>query len=298
MSDTRPKAGLLDRPYLLLTLATLQWSANTIAGRLAVGEIAPMLLTTLRWLIVSVVLMVVLRRDFREDWVALRARPWLLLLLGSTGYTGFAALLYLAAHYTTAANMAIIQGAMPLFVFSLAFAVRGRPIGLAQAIGMALALFGVVVVATRGDLAVLAALDFNVGDIFMVLATVCYAVYTVGLESRPVVRALSFFTMAVTAAFVTSVPLAIAEAATVGFAWPTAKGWLLTVLIAVFPSFLAQVFFIRGVELIGPGRAGIFINLIPVFGAGMAVAFLGEPFGWYQGAGLVMVMAGIVFAQR
>jgi drug/metabolite transporter (DMT)-like permease len=194
--------------------------------------------------------------------------------------------------------MSIIQGAMPLFVFSLAFLVRRRPVSLPQAAGMIAALLGVAVVATRGDPEVVRALAFNLGDLFMVGATLCYAIYTVGLEDRPPVGSLSFFTAMAGAAFLTSLPLTVAEAMLTPVGPPTAIGWLLTLLIALFPSFLAQIFFIRGVELIGPGRAGIFVNLIPVFGAGMAVAFLGEPFGWHQTAGLGLVMVGIVLAQR
>ncbi len=290
--------GFWSRPYLLLTLAALQWAANTVAGRLAVGEITPMLLVSLRWGIVLAFIAVVNRRTFAADRPALLNAPFLLFLLGLTGYTGFTAFFYGAAHFTTGANMSIIQGAMPLFVFSFAWIWRRRPIGLLQALGMTSALLGVVVVGVRGDWEVLRHLDFNLGDLFMIGATVSYAIYTVGLEDRPRVAALSFFQAMVAVALVTSLPLTIVEAATTGTFWPTTKGWVITALVSVFPSFLAQIFYIRGVELIGPGRAGVFVNLIPVFGAAMAVVFLGERFGWYQGVGLAFVMVGIVLAQR
>lgn len=293
-----PALRLIDRPYLLLIFATAQWGANTLFGRLAVGEISPMQLGTLRWLFVAVVLGWFTRRELAADWASLMTRPWLVIMLGATGFTGFTAFLYLAAHHTTAANMSIIQGSMPLFVFSFAWAIHGRPIGRAQAAGMVLALLGVALVASRGDLAVLTGLAFNIGDLYMIGATICYAIYTVGLESRPKASAISFFMVAVVAAFLTSLPLLAIEAMTAPVHWPTPTGWLLTLVVAIFPSCLAQLSFIRGVQLIGPGRAGMFVNLIPVFGASMAVVFLGEPFGWHQGAGLALVMAGIVLAQR
>lgn len=291
-------AALWQSPYSLLTLASLQWSANTVAGRLAVGEIAPMLLVTLRWGIVLVVLALFHGRALRADLPALTAKTRLLILLGLTGYTGFTAFFYAAAHHTTGANMSIIQGAMPAFVFALAFLVRGRAISVAQGLGMALGVAGVALVATRADMEVLRTLAFNLGDVFMVGATISYAIYTVGLEDRPQVASLSLFTALVAVALVTSMPLTIVEGLSGDLFWPTPKGWVITLLVSFFPSFLAQVFFIRGVELIGPGRAGIFVNLIPVFGAAMAVAFLGEPFGWYQAAGLLLVMIGIVLAQK
>lgn len=291
-------SALWQSPYPLLTLASLQWAANTVAGRLAVGEITPMLLVTLRWGFVLVFVLAFNRRALLADLPALKAKPWLLGLLGLTGYTGFTAFFYAAAYHTTGANMSIIQGAMPFFVFSFAFLARGRRVGLAQALGMAFGVAGVALVATRGDLEVIRTLSFNLGDLFMVGATISYAIYTVGLEDRPRVASLSLFAALVAVALVTSLPLTLIEAATTGTFWPTPKGWIITVLVSIFPSFLAQVFYIRGVELIGPGRAGIFVNLIPVFGAAMAVAFLGEPFGGHQAVGLALVMAGIVLAQR
>lgn len=298
-SDARPSPRrFFDRPYLLLTLASLQWAGNVVAGRLAVGEILPMQLVVLRWGIVFVALALINRRAFAAEWPVMRTRPWFLLVLGLSGYTAFTAFFYAAAHFTTGANMSIIQGSFPLFVFSMAWVVRGRPIGRIQSVGILAALAGVVLVAIRGDLAVARTLAFNLGDLFMLGATIAYAIYTIGLEERPAVSSLSFFTAMAGMAFLTSLPLLAAEVALMPFHWPTATGWGITALVAVFPSFLAQIFFIRGVELIGPGRAGVFINLNPVFGAAMAVAFLGEAFGWYQGVGLALVMAGIVLTQK
>jgi drug/metabolite transporter (DMT)-like permease len=97
---------------------------------------------------------------------------------------------------------------------------------------------------------------------------------------------------------VTSLPLVAYEMAAGTVQWPTPKGWLIMLFIGLFPSFLAQLFFMRGVELIGPGRAGLFVNLVPVFGALMAVLILGEPFHLYHAAALVFVLGGIFIAER
>ena len=95
-----------------------------------------------------------------------------------------------------------------------------------------------------------------------------------------------------------SVPLLLLEAAQGGVVVPSAEGWLITAYIALFPSCLAQIFFMRGVDLIGPGRAGVFVNLVPVFAALLAVLILSEPFRWYHAGALVLVLGGIVIAQR
>jgi len=82
------------------------------------------------------------------------------------------------------------------------------------------------------------------------------------------------------------------------FAIPPLKGWEVMIYIILFPTIVAQIFYARGVELIGGNRAGQFINLVPIFGPLLAVAILGETFHWYHLAGLVLVIGGILLAER
>jgi drug/metabolite transporter (DMT)-like permease len=100
------------------------------------------------------------------------------------------------------------------------------------------------------------------------------------------------------AAFLTSLPLMVWEIAAGGFIWPTGAGIATLIYVALGPAFLSQLFFMRGVELIGPGRAGVFVNLVPVFGAIMAVGLFGEPFAVYHAVALALVVGGIAIAQN
>ncbi len=286
------------RAYLYLTLTTLMWAGNTIAGRLAVGEVSPMVVTSLRWFIVSLIVGFIARDRIIADWPVLRPRLGLIVAMGVFGYTGFNALFYLAAHYTGAVNLAILQGGMPVVIFLVAFAVYGTPIRLGQAAGIVLTFAGIAMVAAKGHLGTLAALDINVGDLLLLAACVLYGGYTVALRNRPRTSDLGFFAIMAVAAFLISLPLVVLEWWAGTMQWPTPYGWAVTLWIAIFPSLLAQLFYMRGVALIGPGRAGIFANLVPIFGAAMAVGLLGEPFGWFHAVGLVMVIGGIVWAQR
>ena len=152
--------------------------------------------------------------------------------------------------------------------------------------------------ASGGELARLAALAINPGDSLMLLACLLHAGYTVGLRRRPEVSSLGLFTIMAMAALVTSLPLALAEAAIGDFIWPTATGWVIVVLVALFPSFLAQLTFMRGVQLIGPGRAGVFVNLVPVFASIFAVVFLQEPFEAFHAVALGLVLGGIWLSER
>jgi drug/metabolite transporter (DMT)-like permease len=131
----------------------------------------------------------------------------------------------------------------------------------------------------------------------MLVACLLYSGYTLALRNRPNIPNLVFFTALAFVAFVTSLPLLAYEVATGTALWPTPEGWALLLFIALFPSFLAQLVFMRGVQLIGPGRAGLFANLAPVFGSFLAVLTIGEPFGLFHFAALVLVVGGILIAE-
>ena len=283
--------------YLLLTLTALCWGANAIFGRLAVGDVSPMVLVMLRWLLALALLAPLAQGQLRRDWPVLRRRLPFLAAMGALGFTGFNAVYYVAAHYTTAVNIGIIQGSIPVFVLIGAFAVYRTAVTPLQIAGVVVTMLGVVLVGTGGDLARIAALAINRGDLLMVVACLLYAGYTVALQRRPPIAALSLFMALAAAALIASLPLVALEAALGQLQWPTTTGWIIVVLAVLFPSFLAQMFFIRGVELIGPGRAGVFINLVPVFASIMAVAVLGETIAAFQATALVLVLGGIALSE-
>jgi len=289
---------LFGKPYLLLILTTLGWAGNAVASRLAVGEISPMALTTLRWGGVCALLAVLTHRQVAAAWPDLRLRWRYVLALAATGFTAFNALMYAAAHSTSAVNLTILQGAIPIFVLIGALAAFGTHIGALQALGAIVTLIGVALVAARGDFTALIQLDFAIGDVFMLIACAAYAGYTLALRNRPAVPAFVFFAVLAGSALLVSIPLLLAEIAAGTVIWPTVTGWWILLYVAVYPSLLSQVFFMRGVELIGPGRAGLFVNLVPIFGALLAVLLLGEPFRAYHALALALVLGGIWLAER
>lgn len=300
-SSSRPaglRARLWGNAYLLLVLTTLMWGGNAVASRLAVGHISPMALTTLRWIGVCLVVPVLMRKELVAHWPAIRGNWRMIAAMGMLGFTVFNALMYLAAHTTSAINMGIIQGAIPVFVLAGAYLVHGTRVGLMQYVGVAVTVAGVLLTAARGDLAILAKLAFAQGDLYMIIACAFYAGYTVALRSRPAMPGLVFFSMLALAACVFSAGLLVWEALAGRLRWPDTQGALVTLYVAIFPSIISQLFFMRGVDLIGPGRAGLFVNLVPIFAAILAVLILGEPFALYHGLALALVLGGIWLAER
>jgi len=294
----RPTQRLYQWPGLLLTLTAVFWAGNTVAARLAIDQISPFMLTTLRWVLVEAVLWPVYGGEIRKHWGQIRPRLFAIVMLAVLGMSGFNALYYVAAHYTSAINMGILQGALPIFVLAGAYLAHGTRGGLVQLAGVLITAVGVVVVATRGEPLAILEVEFNKGDLAMLAACVLYAFYTVALRDRPHMPGAAFFTLLALIAAVTSLPLVAFEALTTGVTMPTLQGWLVTAWVAIFPSTLSQLFYLRGVDLIGPGRAGVYVNLVPVFSAVLAVVLIDEPFAAFHAVALALVIGGIWLAQR
>jgi drug/metabolite transporter (DMT)-like permease len=288
---------LYNQPYILLVVTTLFWGGNAVAGKLAVGEVSPMAITFLRWVISCVALAFLAHRQIAAEWrVLLPAWPYILAMAG-LGFTAFNALYYASAHYTTAVNIAIIQGSTPVFVLigGLLLGIRLNP---PQVAGVLLTLSGAVLVASRADPSVLYTLNFNIGDTWLLIASMLYAFYILALPRKPKVSAIVFFAGLAAAACLTSIPLVLIEALMGWFTWPSAFGWVVLLYIALFPSLLCQVLYIRAIELIGASRASTFYNLAPVFGALLSATLLDEQFAVYHVIGLALVLGGIALAER
>lgn len=284
-------------PYVVLTLAPLGWAGNTVASRVAVGEVSPMALTFLRWVGVVIIMLAFARKPFLEALPELKARWKYVALMGLLAFTIFNSVYYVAAHFTTAVNIGLLQGAIPGLVFITAYLAHGAAASRMQIFGAVLTVLGIGVIASRGSLQTLLSLSFNFGDMLMLVACLSWAFYTVGLPRKPNIAPFAFFTALALTAALTTFPLVLGEMALGQFQWPTPKGWLMMLFITLYPSLLSQMCFVRGVELIGPGRAGLFVNLIPVFASVMAVAILGEEFHLFHAIALALVMGGIALAE-
>ena len=285
--------------YALLLFTALFWGGNAVAGKLAVGHISPMTLTFARWgAAFAIMLFFGWPQLWRMDRKAIAAHIPLLLAYGVFGFALFNITLYTALKYTSAINVAIEQSGMPIFIFLANFALFGMRVSHAQILGFCLSVAGVALVASNGSLARLAALDINRGDALMLLAVLLYSGYTVALRYKPQIDWKSLIIVMAFSAMLTALPFAVWEQMSGEGIWPDARGLTVAAYTAVFPAILAQVFYMRGVEMIGGNRAGIFINAVPVFGALLAVVILGEQFHAFHALGLLLVIGGIWLAER
>jgi drug/metabolite transporter (DMT)-like permease len=298
----RLSSNLLNQPYLLVVLAPLFWGGNMVAGKLAVDQVDPYTLTVMRWLGALLMTLPFAWKPLQRDWPAIRKAWPILLLYGALGYTTFNMFMYLAAHFTSAINTSIEQALIPVLVMIANFIIFRVHARALQVLGVAITIVGIAITASHGDFGRILSLTINIGDGFVVLACIAYAAYSLALRYRPAINWWSFLATTFAAALLTGYvfqcvfgggPLAIAP----GLAATTPLGWLIILYVAFFPSVLSQLFYARGVELIGPNRASLFINLIPVFGTLLSIVILGEPLESYNLITAVLVVIGIVLAE-
>jgi drug/metabolite transporter (DMT)-like permease len=289
---------IANQPYLLLSITALCWAGNAIVGRLAAGHIAPVTLSFLRWSIAFFIILPFAWKHLARDWVAIRGRLGIMIVLSITGIGAFTSLQYWSLEHTTALNTLLLQSAGPLIVAVWSLILFGVRLTWAQAGGVLLSLAGVLVILLHGDLTMLKNIGFNKGDLIFTVALVIFAFYSVLSLKRPAIHGLSFVAFTFGAGAACLIPLLIWEL----FARPLMainSANLLTLLyVALFPSTLAYLCFNRGVRLIGANRAAPFFHVVPVFGTVMSIAFLGELPQAFQFLGFALVLTGVFVASR
>ncbi|QLH73238.1 DMT family transporter [Rhodopseudomonas palustris] len=294
-----PRFGWIsDQAYLLLSLTSLFWAGNAIVGRAIAGHFPPVTLSFLRWTCAFLIVAPFAWRHLIADWKVIRRHLPLMVSVSVIGISTFNTLQYTALQYTSALNVLLLQSTAPLFVALWALIVLRMRLTLTQAIGIGSSMIGVVVIILHGNIAELAAIDLNRGDVLFVCALASFGLYTTLTQKRPPMHALSFlgFTFGCGALFL--IPLEIWELSTKPLPAVDWRNLGALAYVAVFPSILAYLCYNRGVRLIGANRSAPFFHLVPLFGSAMAILFLGEQPHLYHAVGYALVLTGVVIAAR
>jgi drug/metabolite transporter (DMT)-like permease len=255
-------------------------------------------LSFLRWFLAFLLILPFAWKHLVRDWGAIRARLGTMIVITVSGISIFNTLQYWALEYTQALNTLLLQSAGPLFVAVWSLILLGVRLTLAQSIGIAVSLSGVLVILLHGDLMALSAIAFNKGDVIFTLALAIFGFYSVLTLKRPAIHGLSFaaFTFGCGAACL--IPLLIWELLARPVMQVTVTNLLSLVYVAVFPSALAYLCFTRAVQLIGANRAAPFFHMVPLFGSAMAMIFLGERPQLFHVIGFALVLTGVFIASR
>jgi len=281
-------------PYLLLVLTTLFWSGNMVVGRAIRDDVPPMSLAFWRWTIAFLLVLPLALPHLKTQWPLLR-RGWkAVLILGVIGVGGYNTLAYIALQYTAATNAVLLNSFIPVATIALSWLFLHKHLHRIEWLGVLISLVGVVTIVCRGDPAMLAGLSLNIGDVWMLVAVLTWAVYTIGLQWRPA----GVHPMLMLAAM-TAVGLIVLAPA---YLWEIMQGRLIhlhsaslagIVYTGALPGFLGYVFYNRAVGEVGASKASLFIHLMPVFGTLLSAIFLNEIPQLYHYVGIGLIFTGI-----
>ena len=218
--------SVFNNAYVLLTLATLLWGGNSVAGKLASFDWQPFTITSARWLLTALLLLPFAWPHLKRDWQILTTDWKTLAALGAFGMALFNLLMYLALNHTSAINVSIEQASMPVMIMLANFVLFSQRTSALQITGLICSIVGVLVTTTGGKPWLFFTEGLNFGDAVMLLACVFYAGYTIGLRWRPKVHWLTFIWMISVSAFAMTIPFFVWEIQQQPFTLPPAKGWL------------------------------------------------------------------------
>lgn len=281
-------------PYLLLTLTTLFWSGNMVVGRAIRDEVPPLSLAFWRWTIALALTLPLALPHLRSQWPLLKRNWRPVVALGLLGVGGYNTIAYIALQYTAATNALLLNSFIPVATIALSWLFLKKPMRPIEWLGVLISLTGVTTIVAQGNLATLAALTINLGDLWMLLAVLVWAFYTIGLHWRPA----GIHPMLMLAAFTVIGLVALAPA----YAWEISQGRLIHLTpgalagiayTGTLPGFLGYVFYNKAVGEVGASRASLFIHLMPVFGTLLSAVFLSETPQIYHGVGIALIFGGI-----
>lgn len=287
------------RAYALLTATTVFWSFNYILVRIFREEAAPVGMAFWRWVIALAILLPFAWRDVAAEWPQVRAGWKKLFVLGAFSCGLNSVFAYIGIQQTTVMNASLLNAASPIFIVLLAVPLSNERLGALRLTGMLVSFIGVVCIVARGELGALAAVRPNAGDFFILGACFVWGIYT-NLVRRwsagisPVVALAAMMA----SGLATTLPLYAAEAVFVrSTLWSVQLGLAILVL-GLFGSLLANLFWNRSIVVLGAGRSAAMANLLPVFSILMAMVFLGERLAAYHLVGAALIFAGIAIVTR
>ncbi len=279
---------------MLLAVTVLLWAGNWIFARALRFDAPPVALAFWRWFVALVILSPLAYAHVRAQW-RIVLHSWRVLCLLALLATVFQHIpVYIGLHDTTATNAALLNSATPIMIFMLSRALGGERLSVRQGLGVAISFTGMVAIVARGDVMALAGLQLNGGDLWVLLATLSWAVYTVCLRWRPAeLDPLAMLWTIAAIGVVALLPL---------YAWELATGRTLHVTVmalagiaymGAFATVVAYIFWNRAVQEVGPNRAGPFMYLMLVYTPLLAIVFLDERLYLYHFIGCALILGGI-----
>jgi len=286
--------------YTLLILTTIFWSGNFIVGKAAsMYDIPPFSLNFYRWFFAGLILLPFTIKEIISKKKYILANIGFFIILGITSITIFNSIVYYSLYYTQVISGVLMISTIPVWIIFISSILNVEKTNMFQIIGVALSLTGVIFIITKADINLIKSLDFNKGDLTMAVAMFSWALYSALLRKKKYeISQITLLEVVIISGLIFLIPIYFIEM-NMGYLIKLEKPFILTLTyVVIFPGLAAFFFWIKGISIIGANRAGIFLHLMPIFGAIMAMVIFKEKFMFYHFLGAIFIIAGITLSNR
>jgi drug/metabolite transporter (DMT)-like permease len=286
--------------YFLLILAVLFWAGNFIIGKFAtLFQIPPLTLNVFRWASVWLILMPFTYKEIYNNLPIIK-KNWLVIsFMGVITISTFNSVVYVALNHTQVINAVLVLAAIPAATIILSSLMNIEKTNIFQLLGLFLSIIGIGSIISYGDIQKLISLNFNKGDLLMLVCVITWALYSTLLKKNKFkFSQFSLIQLMVSVGLLFLIPQFFYEQS-IGLEVNFNKAFFLILFyVVVFPAIAAYYCWQKGVEIIGPNRASMFIQLMPLFSAVMAIIIFKEQFELYHFFGATFIVSGIYLSNK
>ncbi len=287
------------KTYLLMVMSTIFWAGAFIAGKIGIREFPPFSLAFFRFFFAAIIIFGIMIRYEKKDW-RLRGKDWgPVILLGFIGMFGYHVLFFSALQYTSAVNSSMIGATNPLITSILAAFFLNENFGIKRLGVVLIAFSGVVLTLTNGDSSVLKNFAFNKGDLLMLVAVLCWAVYSiisrkVMYRYSPLILTSYSFLVCLILLF----PFVLWEKPLIYLPQVSWKGWSAVLYMSIFASVIGYLVQQMSIKEIGASKTAAFINLVPVFSIILSAVILHEKVTIFKLLSAAIIISGVYLNSR
>ena len=288
------------KAYIMLVCASLFWAGNFMIGKYAfLTEIPPLSLVFYRWLLVWIILLPFTYKEIIKYKETILNNLPLLFFLGFTSVGLFNSFTYLSLIHTQVINASLFNAAIPAIIILLCFLFKIEKTNKFQILGLIISVGGILAIITKLKLNILLSLNFNKGDLTMVIAMLSWATYSALLKvKKHDVSQLCLLQIIISFGLLFLIPVYIFEFI-LGYRIEINLPFTLTLsYVVLFPGLLSFICWIKGISLIGPNRSGIFLHLMPILSAIMAMIIFDERFMFFHALGALFILSGILISNK
>ncbi len=286
--------------YTFLTFAALFWSGNFIIGKFAtLFEVPPLTLNFLRWVMVWFILIPFTIKEILAKKSYIKKNFFVIGLMGILSISTFNSVVYFALNFTQVINAVLMLAAIPPMIIIFSSLMKIEKTNLFQLSGLFLSIFGVMTIISNADIQKIISLSFNKGDIWMLVCVLSWSLYSTLLKKNKFqLSQFSLIQIMVTVGLIFLVPQFLYEKS-IGLDMKINKASILILFyVVIFPAIAAYYCWQKAIELIGPNRSSMFIQLMPLFSAIMAIIIFKEKFQLFHFIGGSFIISGIYLSNR